>query len=110
MNDSLQRALEENARLRSEREETLRESTSAEFLGWARYAERIYWVYTLVLVAIGVPAINIFVESRDTKMLITTAVIILVVYETTVLMKLWFHIVKMRNGRAQGRGNCCVWR
>ena len=94
--DSLQKTLKENARLRSEREESLREVASTEYSGRLRFAERIYWFYAIVCVAIGVAAINYFTHSYDTKSLITCAVIILVIYETTVLMKLWFSTATMK--------------
>lgn len=88
--DTLRQALEENARLRSERERSLHETASAEFSGRLRFAERIYWVYAILCVALGVAAINAFAQSRDTKTLIGCAVVMLVIYETTVLMKLWY--------------------
>ncbi len=98
--ESLQKALEENARLRSEREETLRQSASAEYSGHLRSAERIYWLYALVCVAVGVSALNsfFFSPSFDTKTMIGCAVVILVIYETTVLMKLWLAVAAMKMG------------
>ena len=94
--ETLRKTLEEVKRLRSEKEETLRTASSAEFAGQVRTAERIYWVYAIVCVAIGVPAINFFARSYDLKTLISSAVIILVVYETTVLLKLWFAVARMK--------------
>lgn len=94
--ETLRKALEENVRLRSERAANLREGSSAEFRGRLRLAERVYWLYALVCVAIGVAAINGFIGSLDTKTLIGCAVIMLVVYETTVLMKLWFATAAMK--------------
>ncbi len=94
--ETLQKALEENARLRSQREESLREVASTEYSGRLRSAERIYWVYALVCVAMGVSAINFFARSFDIKTLIGSAVVILVLYETTVLMKLWFATAAMK--------------
>jgi hypothetical protein len=94
--DTLRKTLEEVARLRSEREESLRDLATNEYSGQLRYAERIYWLYALVCIAAGVAAINFFVRSYDMKTLIGCAVIMLVVYETTVLMKLWFHMARMK--------------
>ncbi|NQU20403.1 MAG: hypothetical protein HQ567_03905 [Candidatus Nealsonbacteria bacterium] len=94
--ESLQKALEENARLRSQREESLREVASTEYSGHLRAAERIYWVYALVCVAMGVSAINFFARSSDIKTLIGSAVVILVLFGTTVLMKLWFATAAMK--------------
>ena len=94
--ETLQTALEENARLRSQREESLREVTSTEYSGRLRSAERIYWLYALACVALGVAAINFFARSYDVKTLISSAVVILVLYETTVLMKLWFATASMK--------------
>ena len=94
--ETLRRALEENAMLRSERAESLREASSAEYSGRLRSAERIYWVYAIACVAVGVSAFNSFVYRYDTKSLIGSAVVVLVVYETTVLMKLWFATASMK--------------
>ena len=96
--ETLRKALEDNARLRSEREESLREGASAEYSGHLRTAERIYWLYALACVALGVSAINSFFFSPgfDTKTMIGCAVVILVIYETTVLMKLWFAMAGMK--------------
>lgn len=94
--DTLRKTLEEVARLRSEREESLRDLAAGEYSGRLRSAERIYWVYALVCIAAGVAAINFFVRSYDVKTLIGCAVVMLVVYETTVLMKLWFHMARMK--------------
>lgn len=94
--ETLQKALEENARLRSQRELSLHEVASTEYSGRLRFAERIYWVYALVTVVMGVAAINFFVRSFDIKTLIGSAVVILVLYESTVLMKLWFATAAMK--------------
>ncbi len=93
---TLQNALEENARLRSQREQSLREVASTEYSGHLRSAERIYWVYALACVSMGVSAINFFARSFDVKTLIGSAVVMLVLYETTVLMKLWFATAAMK--------------
>lgn len=94
--ETLQSALEENARLRSQREESLREVASTEYSGRLRFAERIYWVYGIVCVVVGVSAINFFARSFDVKTLIGSAVAMLVVYETSVLMKLWIATASMK--------------
>ena len=94
--ETLRKTLEEVTRLRTEREESLREVAASEYSGRLRYAERVYWLYALVCVAFGVAAINFFVRSFDMKTLIGCAVIMLVIYETTVLMKLWFHTARMK--------------
>lgn len=94
--DSLRKALEENARLRSEQEEGLRNVAASEFSGHMRAAERIYWAYALVCVALGVSAINSFAHSYDVKTLLLNAVVMIVLYETTVLMKLWFATARLK--------------
>jgi len=94
--ETLRKALQENARLRSEREESLREVASSEYSGHLRTAERIYWAYAIFCVAVGVAAVNFFARSFDTKTLIGCAVAMLVIYETTVLLKLWFHMARMK--------------
>ncbi|MCG8653594.1 MAG: hypothetical protein MI861_27400, partial [Pirellulales bacterium] len=88
--ETLRKTLEEVKQLRSEREESLREVASTEYSSRLRGAERLYWMYAVVCVALGVAAINFFARSFDAKTLIGSAVIMLVLYETTVLMKLWF--------------------
>lgn len=94
--ETLRKALEENARLRGEREESLREVASSEYSGHARTVERVYWFYALICVVLGVAAVNFFARSYDMKTLIGCAVGILVLYETTVLMKLWYAISRMK--------------
>jgi hypothetical protein len=94
--DTLRKTLQEVTRLRSEREESLREVATNEYSGRLRHAERIYWLYALACVALGVAAINFFVRSFDIKTLIGCAVVMLVIYETTVLMKLWFATARMK--------------
>jgi len=94
--ETLRRALEENALLRSKHAESLREASSAEFAGRYRWAERIYWFYAIACVVVGVSLINYFTRSDDTKTLIGCAVLMLVVYETTVLLKLWFAIAGVK--------------
>ena len=94
--DTLRKTLDEVARLRSEREESLREVATNEYSGRLRNAERIYWLYVVACAALGVAAINFFVRSFDIKTLIGCAVVMLVIYETTVLMKLWFAMAKMK--------------
>jgi hypothetical protein len=94
--DTLRKTLEEVTRLRFERGESLREVAANEYSGHLRTAERIYWGYGVACVALGVSAINFFVRSFDLKTLIGCAVVLLVVYETTVLMKLWFATARMK--------------
>ncbi len=94
--ETLRKTLEEVTRLRSEREESLHDVATSEYSGRLRYAERIYWSYALICVAAGVAAFNFFVRSYDMKTLIGCAVVMLVIYETTVLMKLWFHTARMK--------------
>ncbi len=94
--ETLRKTLEEVTRLRSEREESLREVATKEYSGHLRYAERVYWIYGVVCVALGVAAINFFIRSFDIKTLIGCAVVMLIIYETTVLMKLWFATARMK--------------
>lgn len=94
--ETLQNALEENARQRSEREESLREVASTEYAGHLRSAERAYWLYGLACVVLGVAAVNFFVRSFDIKTLIGCAVVLLMIYQTTVLMRLWFTSARMK--------------
>jgi len=94
--ETLRKTLEEVGRLRSEREESLRLVATNEYSGHLRSAERIYWLYAVPCVALGMAAINFFVRSFDIKTLIGCAVVILVIYETTVLMKLWFATARMK--------------
>ncbi len=94
--ETLRRALEENALFRSKHAESLREASSAQFSGRYRWAERVYWLFAIACVVTGVSAINSFARSDDTKSLIGCAVVMLVVYESTVLLKLWFAIANMK--------------
>lgn len=94
--ETLRKTLEEVARLGADREDSLREVATNEYSGRLRTAERIYWFYAVACVAVGVAAINFFVRSFDLKTLVACAVVMLVIYETTVLMKLWFATARMK--------------
>jgi len=94
--ETLRKTLEEVTRLRTEREESVREVATGEYAGRLRYAERIYFLYALVCIVLGVGAINFFTRSYDLKTLIGCAVVMLVVYETSVLLKLWYATARMK--------------
>ena len=68
--ETLRRALEENAMFRSKHAESLREASSAQFSGRYRWAERVYWLFAIACIVIGVSAFNSFIRSDDTKSLI----------------------------------------
>lgn len=94
--DSLQKAVEEGAGLRSEREAPLREVASTEFSSHLRSVERVYWLCGVACVALGAAAVNFFVRSFAVKTLIGCAVVLLVLYETAMLMRLWFDTAAMK--------------
>jgi hypothetical protein len=94
--ETLRKTLEDVAQFRCEREDNLREVAANDYSGHLRRAERVYWFYAVACVAVAVAAINFFVRSFDLKTLIGCAVVMLVIYETTVLMKLWFATARMK--------------
>jgi len=94
--ETLKKTLEEVAQLQSEREESLREVASTEYSGHLRSAERVYWLCGVACVALGAAAINFFVRSFAIKTLIGCAVVLLVLYETAVLMRLWVDTAAMK--------------
>lgn len=88
--DALKRALAENDRFKAEKADLLKKQSTAEFSGRLKFAERIMYAYLLGCVIIGVPVLNVFILSGDLKTLITCLLVLVVVYETTVLLKLWY--------------------
>jgi hypothetical protein len=95
-NDILKKALAENDQLKSEKTDSLKKQSTANFRGRIKWAERIVWVYLAGCVLVAVPTLKIFGESRDTKTLITCVLVLLVIYETTVLFKLWFVVASTK--------------
>ena len=88
--DMLKNALAENGDFDPDKADLLKKEFSADFVGKLRAAERLVWFYMLACVVIAVPVLNLLEESYDTKTLIICTVGLLVIYETTVLLKLWF--------------------
>ncbi len=88
--DDLKRALAENNRFKAEKADLLKKQSTAEFSGRLKFAERIMYAYLLGCAILGVPVLNVFILSGDLKTLITCLLVLVVVYETTVLLKLWY--------------------
>lgn len=88
--DILKSALAENAAFKAKRATAVRNESLSSFRNRLALAERIMWVYLLICVIVGVPTLNVFFRTYDTKTLISCVLLLLVVYETTVLLKLWY--------------------
>jgi hypothetical protein len=88
--DNLERALAENGSFDPERAKQLREKAVAALNARMRWVERIFWVFFLLLVwAMGWWFVE-FMRSASMKNSILAAVLLLIIYESTVLMKLWY--------------------
>lgn len=96
--DILKRALAENIQFKAEKADAVRKESTADFRKKMQWAERIMWIYLLACVVVGVLTLNAFGASDDTKTLLTCLLVLVVVYETTVLMKLWYVIAGTKIG------------
>ena len=94
--DALKKALAENSRFKAEKAELLKKQSADEFSGKLKLSERIMWAYLLVCIVFAVPVLNIFILSGDLKTLIVCLLVLVVVYETTVLLKLWYVVVSTK--------------
>ena len=88
--EALKKALAENSQFKAEKSATMQKKAAGEFSDKMKLTERILMIYLLLCVVFGVPVLNIFVLSGDLKTLITCLLVLVVVYETTVLLKLWY--------------------
>ena len=94
--NELKQALAENGEFDPDRAATIKKQTVADFDAKLRKVERIMWIYLSVCVCVAVSAIRAFERSSNTKELILYAIVFLVAFETTILMKLWYWVVNTK--------------
>lgn len=94
--DTLKKALAANGDFNPSKANALKQASGAEFSKRMRWVERIVWIYLAVCVVIALPTLDAFFKNYDPKALITCLLVLLVVYETTVLLKLWFVIANTK--------------
>ena len=87
--NELKQALAENGTFDPDRAATVKQQIIAKFGAMLRWVERIMWVYLMVCVCVCLYAFREFESSSNTKELILFAIVFLVGFETTILMKLW---------------------
>jgi len=91
--DDLTKALARNGTHDSERAEELKAKMVGTFEAKMRKVERYLWVYMCIFCWLAVFAMGHFMQASSTKALLFYAILMLVFFETTVLMKLWYWIM-----------------
>ncbi len=88
--DNLAKALAQNGSFDPQRATELKQKAVAALNAKMRRVERVFWVVFLFCVWVLCSAFTALLGSSSTRDLIFCAVLILVMYESTVLMKLWY--------------------
>lgn len=91
--DDLTEALGQNGAYDPEKAEELRKKMVGTFKAKIRKAERYLWVYMCLCCWLFVFTLFHFMQSSSTKALLLYGILMLVFFETTVLMKLWYWIM-----------------
>jgi hypothetical protein len=94
--EQLKRALTENGQFDREKAETMKREVVAGFGAKLRKAERMMWVYLLVCVCVAIAAMRAFGRSATTKEMVLFAVVFLVAFESTVLVKLAYWVMNTK--------------
>ncbi|MBN2296553.1 MAG: hypothetical protein JXM70_29260 [Pirellulales bacterium] len=98
LDKQLKEALAENGDYDPEKTAALKQSIVADFGGKIRWLERCLWAYLIICVIIALFAITAFQQasSNDTRSLLLYAIIFLVGFESTILIKIWYWIANMK--------------
>ena len=88
--DDLTKALAKNGAYDLEKAEEMREKMVGTFEAKLRKVERFLWVYLCLLAWLIVFTMFHFMQSSSTKALLFYGILLLIFFETTILMKLWY--------------------
>jgi hypothetical protein len=91
--DDLTKALAQNGAYDSEKAEELRTKMVGAFEAKMRKVKRYLWAYMCLCCWLVVFTLFHFMQSSSTKALLFYGILMLVFFETTILMKLWYWIV-----------------
>ena len=91
--NDLREALAQNGAYDPEQAEQLRNKTVGTFKAKMRKVERYLWVYICLCCWLVVFTLFHFMQSSTTKALLFYGILMLVFFETTILMKLWYWIM-----------------
>ena len=94
--NELQKALAENGTFDSEKAKAATAAAVSQFHARLKKVERIMWVYLAVCVGVIVFAWNAFEFASSTKAIVGFGILLLVAYETTILMKLCYWIANTK--------------
>lgn len=94
--NDLSKVLAENGSFDAARAANLKQQTLKSFDSAMKRVLGTYYVYLLVWVVVGLFAYHMMRARMDTKSLIIYGILLLVAYESTVLMKLWFWIANSK--------------
>jgi hypothetical protein len=96
--DDLTQALAQNGAYNPAKAEELRKQMVGAFEAKVRKAERYLWVYMCLCCWLFVFAMFHFMQSSGAKALLFYGILMLVFFETTILMKLWYWIMNNKIG------------
>ncbi len=82
----------------ADRAAQLRTTVLGSFHAKARQVERRLWIWLVVFMVLACVMVRKFFEATDTQAQILWAMLFLVMFESTILMKLWYWIVHTRLG------------
>ncbi|MHC4519498.1 MAG: DUF6768 family protein [Planctomycetota bacterium] len=87
--NELSKALAENGNFDAEKAQRLSAEAVSRYHAWLRWTERVTLIFVLLFVVVGLAAYSRFLVTSNTKAMIGCAILVLIAYETTVLVKLW---------------------
>ncbi len=93
---TIRQTLDDTNKFNTAKAETLRKETIRMFDKKLRILKIVVWAFLLVDAVIMVGLAGCFAAAKSPKVLIILAVIFLVVYNSTILMKLWYWILNAK--------------
>jgi hypothetical protein len=94
--NELARASAENGAFDPAKAKKLTTDTVSHYHSRLKWAGRLTWACLILEVAVMVFAFNAFLAASTTKAIVGFGILLLVAYETTILMKLWYWIVNTK--------------
>jgi len=91
--DNLAKALSENGAFDTERADELRKKAVGAFEAGMRKVERCLWIYLCSCAWLVVFTLFHFMQSSSTKALLFYGLLLLIFFQTTILVKLWYWVM-----------------
>ena len=93
---TIRKVLSDKVKLDSKKADALRKETIQMFESKLKKVKFITWIFLAIDIAIMIGLAHCFFAAEKTKVLIMLAVAFLIVYESTVLIKLWYWIINTK--------------